>query len=160
MHVYLVQFESGPAHALSLLRPEEVQQHGLPPATIMGVLKQAPTAQNPITPEEFEPNREFLLLMHQVIAESAPQLTVFQQRSKGRDEGFLYVVDLRTAKPREFVPPEDLIGALRIENGEIVEYSPNANHQLLTERGWFRLFPELKEALHRRLREVQTAPQS
>jgi hypothetical protein len=67
--------------------------------------------------------------------------------------GHVYVLDRRTADPGGRVPPEDIIGAVRVEAGVTVagSFQHNPRHRPLTHSGFFRLPQQLKAALHRRL---------
>ncbi len=116
-------------------------QRGLPLEAIMGKLIDGPDL---FEPEHFRPNPRFLEFLHDVIARhaaSCPALIVEAQRQK---EGFVYIIDSRTQTPKGDVPPEDIIGAVEVENGIVSAYRGNPNYQVFTASGllmldsWFR----------------------
>jgi hypothetical protein len=67
---------------------------------------------------------------------TAPNL---QKEAVRQKNGFIYVIDVRTPTPRDAVPPEDIIGAFEVREGQVhpETYRPNPNYCLLTSRGFF-----------------------
>ena len=116
-------------------------QRGLPSEAIMGRLIDGPDL---FEPEHFRPNVRFLEFLHDVIARHAancPGLIAEAQRQK---EGLVYIIDARTPSPMGEVPPEDIIGAVEVQNGSVSDYQGNPNYQVFTASGllkldsWFR----------------------
>ncbi len=72
----------------------------------------------------------------------------------------MYIVDLRTPEgPEGRVPPEGIIGAFEMKNGEIVRdsYSGNDNHLVFSAHGLVQLPPFLHEALIRELKRLKVS---
>lgn len=68
--------------------------------------------------------------------------------------GFVYLLDGRTPDPGGRVPPEDILGAVEVQGGEMVtgSFQHNPRHRLLTSRGFFQLPQQLEAALVSKLR--------
>jgi hypothetical protein len=75
--------------------------------------------------------------------------------AKSTGDGYLYVIDQRTPTPQGAVPPDDIIGAFEVKGGEIVagSYRSNANHKILSARGFFQLDAPLLACL---IQELET----
>jgi hypothetical protein len=70
-------------------------------------------------------------------------------KAKRQGEGWVYVVDQRTPFPQGAVPPEDIVGAFEIKDGQVVSgsYRPSPKHMILSASGFFRLGSELQPCL-------------
>src|SRR5262249_21687975 len=94
-----------------------------------------------ITPDIFARNPAFVQLLHAVVARECPKQAKCVAEAKNIWNGYLYVIDQRTATPEGAVPPEDIIGAFEVQGGALVpaSYKPNPNHRILSSRGFCRL---------------------
>src|SRR5262245_11192596 len=115
-----VDSPEGPKDYITCLNHEHVFQHGLPAEAIVGVLLRPLEAGEAITPGVFARNRTFVEFLHSVIARRGPTLPGLIAEAKRQGEGWVYVIDQRTPTPHDAVPPEDIIGAFKIENGQVV----------------------------------------
>jgi hypothetical protein len=84
-----------------------------------------------------------------MIARRAPELPGIIAEAKRQGEGWLYLIDQRTPTPHDFVPPQDIVGAFEVKNGQVVSgsYRPCPKHSILSSNGFFRLAPELELCL-------------
>jgi hypothetical protein len=138
---------------LSLLTPEEVDAlGGLPSEALAGVFD-----SDELTVGGFRPNPKFVSFLHEVLATRGPLEAGLQKSAQTQQEGWLYVIDLRTPDgPQGRVPPEDIVGAFEVQNGGIVEgsYQPMETHQIYTGDGLVVLPEGLRRAfvdeLHQR----------
>ena len=134
---------------VTLSAPATAFSRGLPPEAIVGVLAHPLRPDEPITPDIFSANRVFIDFLHQVIARQAPHHPGLQAEARRLGQGFVYIIDQRTRDPSGSVPPEDIIGAVEVEGGEVVQgsYRRNPNHVLLSSAGFFRLDANLHQFL-------------
>jgi hypothetical protein len=149
VYVCRVNGPGGPQDLVTVLSPEVVSAEGLAPEAVVGICARLLGEEEPISPALFAQNRGFVNLLHWVIAEHGPSLPGVQSAAARQGEGWVYVIDARTPDPSGDVPTQDVLGAFAVREGVIVaeSYQRNPNHILLSERGFFRLDPEL----HRRL---------
>jgi hypothetical protein len=156
IYAYLIDAAEGERQVLSLLSPADAAS-GLPSEAIVGSLRDAKGA---IEPENFAANPLFGEFLHHVIERHATRSQAFRDEARRLRAGWLFVTDLRTAHPEGPVPPEDILGAFRIENGEVLphSYQRSDRHRLLTERGFFRLDPAVERALIDALRGLERDP--
>ena len=127
---------------LSLLSPADVEELGeLPNIGICGKLE-----GNSDRPEGFIENPAFSDFLHDVLKFKASTLESVRLSAERQQEGYLYIIDLRTPEGiMGNVPPEDIIGALKVSKGLIVEgeYFRNQSHKIYTSNGLLKLPPEL-----------------
>jgi hypothetical protein len=144
-----VDTPEGPKDYVTCLSHEHVFQHGLPAEAIIGVLLRPLESGEAITPSVFARNRVFVEFMHSVIARRGPELPGLIAEAKRQGEGWVYVVDQRTPTPQDAVPPEDIVGAFEIKNGQVVpgSYRASPKHMILSANGFFRLGSELQPCL-------------
>jgi hypothetical protein len=154
-HVCIVKTPEGEKRYVTPIPPEVVFERGLIPEAIVGALLRSLGPGESITPEIFARNSVFVRFMHEVIAKHAPLDPGCREEAKKSGTGWLFIIDKRTKTPRGDVPPEDIIGAFQVVQGEFVadSYRPNAHHMILSKDGFFRLMPQLHEHL---LRELQS----
>jgi hypothetical protein len=151
--IYEVVVDGKPQSMLSFLPLSHVQSHGLAGPAIIGSLRKRTPDGGSLAPDNIAINRDFVALLHRVIAAHAPTDPAFANAAREQGEGWMYVIDRRTPTPGGDVPAEDIIASFKIANGAVVEgsYEPFASHRLVTERGMFRLDrfmqPKLMEAL-------------
>jgi hypothetical protein len=138
---------------LSLLSPAEVEAlRGLPAEAIAGTV-----ADDGIDVEAFRPNPQFVEFLHRVIRAAGPGDPDLQRAARDQQDGWVYVIDLRTpAGSQGPVPPEDIIGGFRVETGHIIagSYWANDAHRVFTANGLVRLPPSLRAALVAQLPEA------
>jgi hypothetical protein len=131
---------------VSLLKPADVEALGtLPQLAICGEYVGYDSSE-----VSFRPNPEFVDFMHRVIAEVAPNDPGFIAAAKSQGEGWLYIIDQRTPEGTHGrVPPEDIVGAFKVEQGEVMpeSYNPSPNYKVLTRHGLPRLPLVLNAAL-------------
>jgi hypothetical protein len=130
---------------LSFLTPAECGSLGLP-----GVAVQGTFTDEECSAGGFRPNPVFIEFMHEVIRRAGPTDADMQDAAAGQQNGWLYVIDLRTPDgPQGQVPLEDIIGAFEVKNGGILpdSYWPNEQHRVLTENGPVQLPPSFRQAL-------------
>lgn len=152
---YQVDTEAGERVVLSLLGTEIIFAQGLFAEAILGVVREGADPDR-LNPEDFQENPAFLRFLSRVIYEHIDECSDLRREAEMQGSGHLYVLDGRTAEPSGRVPPEDIVGAVRIEAGVMVagSFQHNPRHRLLTHRGLFRLPEQLEAALHRRLRAL------
>jgi hypothetical protein len=125
-------------NVVSFLNPKEVEQLGeIPSKAVCGYFENEST-----DPRHFVENKEFVQYMHTIIAEKGFNLPSLKDAAKQRINGYLYIIDLRTPEGiMGNVPPEDIIGAFKVENQQLVNnsYWRNGSHKILTENGLVKL---------------------
>jgi hypothetical protein len=148
----------GPKDYLTCLSHEQVFAHGLAREAIVGVLLRPLEEGEAITPAVFARNRVFVDFMQGVIARRGPQLAGLIAAARKQGDGWVYLIDQRTPTPQGAVPPEDIVGAFQVKNGEVIagSYRPNTKHQLLSSRGFFQLGAELQPCLLEELANLPT----
>jgi hypothetical protein len=144
-----VDTPEGPKDYVTCLSQELIFQQGLPAEAIIGVLLRPLESGEAITPSVFARNRVFVEFMHSVIARRGPELPGLIAEAKRQGDGWVYVVDQRTPTPQGDVPPEDIVGAFEIKNGQVVpgSYRASHKHMILSAGGFFRLGLELQPCL-------------
>ncbi len=131
---------------LSLLSPADIQRlDGIPPQAIVA------TYSGPDLPAQLDGNPPFVDRMHDVIRRRAVQDPALSAAARKQREGYIYIIDANTphgAMGR--VPPEDIIGAFKVEFGEVVpdSYQPSSRYVVFRkDRGLVRLPGALHDAL-------------
>ena len=127
------------AGVVTFFSPDQVEaMGGLPPEGIIGHMEG--TGQ---PAERFQPNPAFARLMHQVIADRGPDDPALREAAEKQGSGWLYIVDQRvfTADPGGRIPPEDIIGAFSVENGQVApdSYMASDQHLLFSHKGLVQL---------------------
>ena len=117
---------------------------GLSPQAIIGEFTHGP---DELTPEAFQQNSHFMQFMADVIGKHASDCPGLIEVIEREQNGFVYILDERTQTPGEDVPPEDIIGGLEIENGEVLEFHGSQDYRILTEDGFMKLNGWLQERL-------------
>jgi hypothetical protein len=147
--VIKVETASGPSYYVTLLPVELATRDGIAADAIVGVLTRPPGPDGSIAPDTFSQNAAFVARMQDVVRRVSPTLTGFREAAQAQGQGWVYVIDQRTATPGGQVPSTDVVGGFEVQDGHVVEgsYTPNPKHRLLTERGFFRLDPALAAAL-------------
>ncbi len=155
--VYQVETSEGRKDYVSILPPERLSSRGLPPEAIVGVLSRPLDEGDVITPENFARNRIFVEFLHAAIARRGPLLPGLVAEAKRQGDGSVVVIDGRTRTPAGAVPPEDIIGAFAVKDGQVVpnSYLANPRHRIVSTDGFFRLPAELHAAL---LEELANLP--
>jgi hypothetical protein len=131
---------------VSLLPPDAVAALGaLPAKAICGELIGDERAET-----SFRPNPAFVEEMHRVIADTGPRSPALAKTARRQKEGYVYVIDLRTPQGVQgAVPPEDIIGAFKVEQSRVVpgSYRRSPQHKIFSRNGLVRLPPDLNDAL-------------
>jgi hypothetical protein len=89
----------------------------------------------------------FLEFLHDVIARHAANCPGLIAGAQYQKEGFVHIIDARTETPKGEVPPEDIIGAVEIQNGSVSAYQGNPNYQVFTASGLLKLDPWFRSKL-------------
>lgn len=149
INVFQCDTPDGPKHYVSCLSHEQVFASGLPPEAIIGVLLRPWGPGETITPAVFARNRVFVEFMHEVIGRRGPMLNGLRAEARRQREGWVYLIDQRTLTPEGAVPPEDIVGAFEVEDGQVVPGSYRAipEHVILSSDGFFRIGAELEACL-------------
>lgn len=143
-----------PVRFVSMLPPDVATEIGLPGESVIGTLQ---GEGEHVRPEDFEVNPAFLPFLHWVIGKHGNECPGIVEACKRQQDGFVYVLDARTPDPLGKVPPEDIIGAVKVEKGQPISYEGHSAYQPLTATGFLRLEPWLKERIIEELRALPTA---
>lgn len=148
-----VDLDEGKRQFVTVLEPATIGPGGLKGPAIMGALARPLERGETITAEIFTPNPAFLEFLHQFLGEYASKDPALRTEAKRVGNGWVYVMDQRTPTPGSQVPPEDIMGAFEVKNGEIVPGSWRANekHTVLSANGFVRLDPKLHRILVKKL---------
>jgi hypothetical protein len=138
---------------ITLTSPDAALSEGLIPQAILGVLNRALGPEEPITPDVVAPNSVFTKFLAFVIARHGPEQPGLVAEAGRIGKGHVFLVDQRTPTPQGPVPPEDILGAFRVEDGNVVpgSYMASPSHRLLTSNGFFQLDSKLMDCLQREL---------
>jgi hypothetical protein len=149
MYVMHVDTPHGPKEYVTLLPPEVAFAQGLAAEAIVGTLSRPLAAGEHITPELFVRNRAFVDFLHAVIARHGAEQPGCWAEAKRLGTGWVYIIDRRTPTPDGPVPPEDILGAFEVQDGEVVRgsYRASPRHQILSRHGFFRLDDGLQRCL-------------
>lgn len=147
IYVIDVAAPDGPKNYVTLTPPAAVFSEGLIREAILGVLKPEWAPHEPITPDVFVPNPAFAEVLAEVIALHGPKQPRLRDEARRTGTGYVVLVDQRTPTPEGPVPPEDILGVFRVEDGNIGPYRASPNHRLLTSNGFFQLDDALTEIL-------------
>jgi hypothetical protein len=143
--------DSDTFQVFTFLTPTEVSRiGGIPRDAIVGLVAQGtPPDPRAYTPQTFRPNPGFLQFLSQVIRRCAHEMPLMQDEARRVGDGAVYLIDGRTADPQGSVPPEDILGFVRVDGGQIVpeSFELNESYALVTSRGLFTLPPDLHERL-------------
>lgn len=102
-----------------------------------------------MVPTSFASGADFAEFLHASISRHGPAVKDLVEAARGQHGTYVYVIDGRTPTPQGKVPPEDIIGSFRVENGKICSaaYQRFSQHRLFTERGFFQLQTSFINAL-------------
>jgi hypothetical protein len=155
-HLYDVDAEEGPVKMIAALPPEAAVESGLPSPAVAGTV---PRDAAEISLENFTPNPEFSDFLNFVIAKYGADDPALREQAAAQGDGWIYMVDLRVDDTGDDdgiadIATEDILGAFRVEKGEVVagSYRGNPNHRLLNERGLVRVDAWVEERLVEELR--------
>lgn len=134
--------------AFSPLSPKQVEQIGsLKGEAIIGFITGHLLL---LSLENFYPNKVFKDFMQNVISTEAPKDPKIQAVALEQQEGWIDIVDKRVSdNPQKETSQEDILGAFKIKNSQIVanSYRPNKNYLIFGENGLFQLPDLLHQAL-------------
>lgn len=127
----------------------EPSKRGILPQEIIGQLVDPNVPDGDIKPENFARNRAFVDFMHAVIKKHGPSIPGLISEAHRQGNGWVMILDRRTPTPSGAVPPEDVIGAFQVQDGQIIRdsYQGNPNHRILSQQGFFQLEPTLQQHL-------------
>lgn len=147
-HLYDVETDDGPVSMIAVIPPESAMEAGLPSPSVVGSV---PQGAGEITLENFTPNQEFSDFLSFVIAKHGAADPALVSQAKEQGDGWVLMVDLRVDEDEAEVETEDVLGAFRVEGGEVVpgSFRGNPNHELLSERG----LVQVDEWVHEKLIE-------
>ena len=117
---------------------------GLRSEAIMGELTEGP--EN-ITPDHFKQNTVFIQFLGWVIGKHASQCPVLVAETKRQQNGFVYILDKRTPTQDDAVPPQDIIGCVEIQDGQMLRFRGSPNYRVFTDDGFIQLDGWLRERL-------------
>jgi hypothetical protein len=154
-----VQSAEGPRDYVTCLDEQHLTAHGLPVEAVLGVVQRPLNPGEGIVPANFNWNRSFVDFMHNMIARRGPKLSGVRGQARRQRDGWLYIVDQRTPNPQVSIPPEDIVGAFQVRDGQILpdSYHPSQSHVLLSNHGFVRLGPELQACLLEELRGLSAS---
>jgi hypothetical protein len=137
LKLFEVEIEGAIKHMISFIQHEEAFENGINNKGVVGYLKD-PNA--PILHENITYNPDFIYLFHKTVKETSVHSKQLSEAALKQNTGYIYIIDLRD-KNRPNTKPQDIIGAFKLEEGNIIEdsYSPNPNYQLISEDGAFKL---------------------
>jgi hypothetical protein len=142
------------SRVLSILTPAEARAlNGLPVEAIAGTV----AVGDEVRPDSFRVNPRFVQFMHEVLRETGPLDPGLKAAARAQGDGWIYIIDLRTAEGVEgSVPPEDIIAGFEVHGGAIVasSYWANDDHRVFSARGLVTLPPSLRAAFLARLAAV------
>jgi hypothetical protein len=149
--VFVFQVDVGAEvqEVVSILDPGTAFARGLRTEAILGVLRPATTGYDRITPERFQENPAFVEYLRALISDRICEVEGLRRAARRLGEGHVYLIDERTPQPDGQVPPADILGAVKVQDGRLVtaSYQHNPNHRLLTKDGFLRLPAELETIL-------------
>jgi hypothetical protein len=160
VYVYEFHDDAGAQHAVSVLEPDFVFEHGLCPEAVLGLL--SGEGGPAITPDRFTQNSVFVEFLAGVIGRHLFEVADVVRQAQHQGDGHVYLIDGRTPTPGGAVPPADVIGAVAVEAGRLEpgSYQHNPHHRLLTADGFFLLPAELEAFLSRAIRDRCTSAQT
>src|SRR5262249_59749512 len=86
-------------------------------------------------PEAFQPNPKFVQVLHGFLVETVPRQAGFgAEAAQGGGDGWVTLIDLRTADPNGEVPLGDLLGGFEFKGGRLAGYRPDPRHPLHSRR--------------------------
>src|SRR5215813_10345069 len=104
-------------------------KEGLAREAVVGRLKRLSDIEGAggFGPEDFIPSPIFTEFLHRVVAKHAPELVDYQNLAKKQRDGWVYVIDGRTDRSKNPIPPRDILGAFAVHGGIIMpnSYRPN-----------------------------------
>ena len=136
---------------------EIVENSGLPSSLIVGVIdEQNPTSlpTSDIIHNSLKVNSEFTKMLHSFCAEIIPKQADFIEKGKNQGEGWLYIIDQRTLDPHGQVPAHDILGALKIKNGNVGDYKDNPNYRVYSADGFTDLGPDLNRKFNQYMQNI------
>ena len=143
-YIYDTVVDGSHRYFATLLSHETGFAAGLPPEAIIGEFTRGPET---LTPDSFQQNQQFIQFMAYAIGKHAASCPGLIAEAQRQQNGFVYILDNRTPNPDDGVPPEDIIGGVEIENGQMIRFHGSPNYRILTQDGFMQLDPWLKDRL-------------
>jgi hypothetical protein len=142
--IYATDMDGTVRYLATMLPHDTVFATGLPSEAILGEFTNGPEDLSPIA---FQQNQLFIKFLSYVIGKHAKECPGLLAETRRQKDGFVYILDNRTPTPDGTVPPEDIIGAMEIANGQMIRYHGSLNYRLLTTDGFMQLEAWLKDRL-------------
>ena len=145
----VVRLQGNDTHCLVVMAPGgRPPARAIRPAEIIGQFELV-DGEPRMVPTSFARGKDFSEFLHASIARHGPSVPGLVEAARGQHGTYVYVIDGRTPTPEGKVPPEDIIGSFRVENGQIsaASYQRFPEHRLFTERGFFQLQASFISAL-------------
>lgn len=133
----------------SILSEHFISEHGLLNIAVVGSFLDNKTDNSGnLVVDSFQANPEFLHFLHELLGTIGRHSNALITQATQQAEGsWVYLIDQRVADMGAAIPPKDIIGGFKVEDGKLGEYAGNPSHVLLTEDGIFKLGASLKTEL-------------
>jgi hypothetical protein len=145
-----VEGKNGEETYLYSILPEDfISEHGLLNLAVVGrFLDNKTDDKGSLVVDSFQANPDFLHFLHEMLGSIGRQSNALITQASQQEEGsWVYLIDQRVADMNAAIPPKDIIGGFKVEEGKLGEYAGNPSHILLTEDGIFKLGATLKTEL-------------
>lgn len=123
----------------TLLPEEVIIDCGLPASLIVGVIENPEGIGEPleeVVSRSLKVNYEFKKTLHGFCAEVLCKMPQLESQAIAQANGWVYVVDQRTADPDGEVPAQDIVGAFEVNDGKIFRYQPNPRYEINSVNGF------------------------
>ncbi|KAK4701988.1 hypothetical protein P7C70_g4235, partial [Phenoliferia sp. Uapishka_3] len=111
-----------------------------------------------LLPRNFEENKDFGMLLEEVLKEEMRGDLWLGTAAKVRMDGYIHIADHRNpADPNRVPDPSDIIASVLVENGELLpeSYSPSGTHRIVTMDGMMKLPDTLMKKFVESLEKVR-----
>src|SRR6185295_5805288 len=92
-----------------------------------------------LTPDAFQQNPQFIRFMAVAIGKHCAGCPGLIAETQRQQNGFVYILDKRTPTPDDGVPPEDIVGGVEIQDGQMIRFHGSPNYRILTANGFMQL---------------------
>ena len=144
----------GKKRVLSFVSPQEAESLGGIP--LQAVVGEFSGDAGDISVGSFRPNPGFAAFLHDANPNLEPDDPELRASARNQNDGWVYLIDLRTPEGPRGRVPEDIVGAFQVIDGQIVpeSYQPVPTHLVYTRNGMCQLPGSLTQALVQRLPRV------
>lgn len=142
-YIYSVNYPNGTRRLVSPLPVEFTNTYGLISESTAGefVTKEGETD----SPEHFVPNPQFVAFLHWALAKHVPEAPGFKAQAEKDPNGSTYLMDIRGVVRGKEPQQEDLIAVIELKDGKAVEFKGHLDYKILTEQGFLRIEPWLRD---------------